>query len=125
MPNAPKTSPSIAEIERMQSAEIAQLMQSKDARIDALMQKVEALARQVDWFTRQHFGSRSERFIAQSDPSQMHLGEVFHPEQPASEKRKTIPAHTRRVPHDPVNEAAEALPFFDESRGSGADDPPS
>jgi transposase len=115
MPTAPKTSPSIPEIERMQSAEIAQLMQSKDARIDALMEKVEVLARQVDWFTRQHFGSRSERFIA-PDPAQMHLGEVFHPEQPAPEKRKTIPAHTRRVPHDPVDEAAEALPFFDESR---------
>jgi transposase len=71
MSNMPKSSPSIAEIERMGSAEVAQLMQSKDARIDALMQKVDALARQVDWFTRQHFGSRSERFIASPDPAQM------------------------------------------------------
>jgi transposase len=114
--SAPKTTPSAAEIERMSSGEVVALMQSKDARIDALLQQVEALTRRVDWFTRQHFGSRSERFIAQSNPAQMHLGEVFRPEPAAAEQRKKIPAHTRRAPRDPLNEAAEALPFFDESR---------
>jgi transposase len=117
MPNpAPKNSPSAAEIERMSTGEVVELVQSKDARIDALIQQVDALTRRVDWFTRQHFGSRSERFLAQPDPAQMHLGEVFPPEQPASEQRKTIPAHTRRAPRDLVNDAAEAVPFFDESR---------
>jgi transposase len=100
----------------MSSGEVVELMQSKDARIDALMQQVDALTRRVDWFTRQHFGSRSERFISQPDPAQMRLGEVFRAEQQASEQRKSIPAHTRRVPRDPVNEAVEAVPFFDESR---------
>jgi transposase len=116
MPKVPKTSPNIAEIERMESAEVLSLLQSKDAAIDALMQKVDALTRRVEWFERQHFGSRSERFIAQPDPAQMHLGEVFRPEPSAPVRHKTIPAHTRRVPGDPVNEAAEAMPFFDESR---------
>jgi transposase len=113
---APKNSPSLAQIERMSSGEVVELMQSKDVRIDTLMQQVDALTRRVDWFTRQHFGSRSERFIAQPDPAQMHLGEVFRAEQSAPEQRKSIPAHTRRVPRDPVTEAAEAMPFFDESR---------
>src|SRR5687768_7963971 len=78
-----KESPSATQIERMSSGEVVELLQSKDARIDALMQQVDALARRVDWFTRQYFGSRSERFISQADPAQMHLGEVFPPEQPA------------------------------------------
>ena len=57
-----KSTLSVAEIERMSSGEVAQLMQSKDASIDELKQQVDALTRRVDWFTRQHFGSRSERF---------------------------------------------------------------
>jgi transposase len=113
---APKSTLSAAEIERMSAADVAQLMQSKDANIDELKQQVDALTRRVDWFTRQHFGSRSERFILQPDPAQMHLGEVLRPDPPPTEQRKTIPAHTRRVSRDPVNEAAEAVPFFDESR---------
>jgi hypothetical protein len=106
---------SAAQIERLSLGEVAALMQSKDARIETLMQQVDALTRRVEWFTRQHFGSRSERLIVQGNPAQMHLGEVFRPES-LPEKHKSIPAHTRRVPSDPVTEAAEALPFFDESR---------
>jgi hypothetical protein len=55
----------------MPAEQVARLMQSKDASIEELRQQVDALTRRVDWFTRQHFGSRSERFISQPDPAQM------------------------------------------------------
>jgi len=100
----------------MSAGEVAALMQSKDANIQTLQQQVDALKHQLEWFKRQVFGAKSERYAPQPDPAQLYLGEALPtPEQPP-ELRKQVPAHTRRVPRrDPASETAEALPFFDES----------
>jgi len=90
------------------SADIAALISSKDEQIAALKQ-------QIEWFRRQIFGQKSERFIAESNPEQMYLGQMPVPEtQP--QKRKTIPAHTRRVATQDGADTGESLKFFDESR---------
>ena len=81
-------------------------------------EKIQALTQQLEWFKRQIFGRKSERFIAE-DPSQLHLGGVLAGVSAASEPpRQAVPAHTRRTPQrDAAADAeAESLPFFDESR---------
>lgn len=94
------------------SAQLLDALQAKDAIIESLRQ-------QIDWFKRQLFGKKSERFAPEPDPRQMHLGEVFPlPEQPAPEKHKLVPAHTRRVVTRDLaaSDAGEALPFFDAAK---------
>ena len=61
----------------MSAGEVAALMQSKDANIQTLQQQVDALKHQLEWFKRQVFGSKSERYAPQPDPSQLYLGEVL------------------------------------------------
>jgi transposase len=91
----------------MMSADIAALMRSKDEQIAALSQ-------QLEWFRRQLFGAKSERFIAEPSPQQMYLGEMPVPEV-NSEKRKSVAAHSRRVSSQDGADTGESLKFFDES----------
>ena len=92
-------------------AQWAALVQSKDT-------KIAALTHQIDWFKRQLFGQKSERFAPQPDPTQMYLGELMAlPDAPVVEKRRVVPEHTRRVAkRDAAGGRDEAVPFFDESR---------
>ena len=78
---------------------------------------ITALQRQIDWFRRQIFGQKSERFIPEADSGQLSLGEVPTGSDAAShvEPKQVIPAHTRRVAKRDV-EAGDELPFFDESK---------
>lgn len=101
----------------MSAAEVAALLHSNEITIRAQQQQIDTLKHQLEWFKRQVFGSKSERFAREPDPSQMPLSAVFPvPGQPV-EPRKAVPAYTRRVPRrDPTSEAADALPFFDEAR---------
>jgi transposase len=100
---------------RRLSADIAAMMRSKDEQIALLSEQVAALKHQVAWFQRQIFGQKSERFVAASDPQQLYLGQMPVPDtQP--EKRKSVPAHTRRVPTQDGADSGESLKFFDESR---------
>lgn len=90
------------------SADVATLMRAKD-------EQIADLKRQLDWFRRQIFGQKSERFAPTPDPMQMYLGEV--PALPAaSVPVKSIPAHTRRVNTKDAADTGEALPCFDESK---------
>lgn len=76
----------------MSAAELAALVRSQ-------AETIAALQHQLDWFRRQIFGQKSERFAPEPDPTQMHLGEVLPvPAQPV-EEHKSIAAHTRRVAH--------------------------
>jgi len=100
----------------MSAGQVAALMQSKDASIELLKQQVEALRHRLEWFERQVFGSKSERFAPQPDPAQMHLGEVFPVSQQSTAQRKAVPAHTRRVPQSDMAGDADESKFFDESR---------
>lgn len=93
----------------MSAAELSRLVQSQ-------AETITSLQRQLEWFRRQIFGQKSERFAPQPDPTQMHLGEVLPVPAPQPESRKTIPAHTRRAAQRDLAATAEAVPFFDESR---------
>jgi transposase len=89
--------------------------------LHAQARTIAELKHQLEWFKRQVFGAKSERFAPAPDPSQMHLGEVFPVPAPAAqpESRQSVPAHTRRVAKTDLaraDSAGEALPFFDESR---------
>ena len=80
----------------MSPQHVAQLLQSKVATIATL-------EHQLDWFRRQLFGKKSERFAPQPDPQQMHLGQWLGdacvlpvpPEQPAgSTARERFAQHS-------------------------------
>jgi transposase len=96
---------------------LSQLVRSQAHTITAQGQQIDSLKHQLDWYKRQVFGQRSERFAPEPDPTQMHLGEVFPvPGDVVPETRKQVPAHTRRVPKKDLANTGESVPFFDESR---------
>lgn len=94
-----------------------------DDRIEALnaviaqqREQIAALKHQLDWFKRQLFGAKSERFLAQENPQQLHLGEVLPVPEMIPEERQSVPAHTRRVAKSDLAQDAQSLPFFDEAK---------
>jgi transposase len=96
----------------MSPQHIAQVLQLKTAVITSL-------EHQLDWFKRQLFGKKSERFVAEPDPQQMHLGQVLGElavpsEQP--EAGSTVPAHKRRKARSDFADESRDAPFFDESK---------
>ena len=100
----------------MSAAQLTALVRSQAQTITTQDERIAALTHQLDWFRRQIFGQKSERFAPAPDPSQMHLGEVFPvPAQPL-EKIRSIPAHARRVAQKDGAESGEELKFFDESK---------
>ena len=79
------------------SADLATLLRAKDEQIAMQGEQIAGLKRQLDWFRRQIFGQKSERFVPEPSPLQMYLGEVpALPDVPVP--TKTIAAHTRRKP---------------------------
>jgi len=100
----------------MSAAQVADLLRSKDAAITTLSEQVAALQHQLEWFRRQIFGQKSERFIPVSESGQLHLGEVFPVPADAAEERQSIPAHSRRVTQSNGAESGDELKFFDESK---------
>jgi transposase len=109
-------SPNPPDVTALSAAEVQSLVQSQALTISTQGEQIAALTRQLDWFRRQLFGQKSERFAPAPDPAQMHLGEVLPiPAQPLKEV-KTIPAHTRRVAQKDGAESGDELPFFDESK---------
>lgn len=93
----------------MNAAQLARLVESQ-------AQKIAALEHQLDWFRRQIFGQKRERFAPEPDPAQLHLGQSLPMPTALVEARKNIPAHTRRVATIDAAESGEELPFFDESK---------
>ena len=62
----------------MSAAELAALARSpRRRRLRCRTRKIAAFEHQIEWFRRQVFGQKSERFAPEPDPSQMHLGETF------------------------------------------------
>jgi len=102
-------SSSLAEASSLSGAELNALVHSQAETIATLQQ-------QLDWFRRQLFGQKSERFAPEPDPAQMHLGEVLPLPALTVEKVKSIAAHTRRIAQTDGAESGEELPFFDESK---------
>ena len=91
---------------------IAQMLQSKAATIAML-------EHQLEWFKRQLFGKKSERFVPEPDPQQMHLGQALGDLAAAAQPPlagTTVPAHQRRKPRSDFADEGRDAPFFDESK---------
>ncbi|MDM9654099.1 IS66 family transposase [Pseudomonas wenzhouensis] len=81
-----------------------------------LRDQVAALKHQLDWFKRQLFGAKSERFVPEVNPQQLHLGEALPIPDATPEQRQRVPAHTRRVAQTDLAQGEAGLPFFDETK---------
>ncbi|MBK7249899.1 MAG: IS66 family transposase [Gammaproteobacteria bacterium] len=97
------------------------VVRSQAQTISTQGEQIAALKHQLEWFKRQIFGQKSERFAPTPppDPMQLYLGEIVGTTpQPTSppEKFKTVAGHTRRTPLKDAADAAEEVPFFDESQ---------
>jgi len=102
--------------------------------VNDLAARNEELSRQLDWFKRQLFGTKSERRIIDADARQLALGESFLDDASAPEPSITVPEHRRRtgkkrteadesglrfddsvpveeirIPHPDINEATEVV----------------
>lgn len=104
------------EVSREAGVDLSKLVQSQAQTITVQGHQIDTLKHQLEWFKRQVFGQKSERFAPEPDPTQMHLGEVFPVPPPVPETRKAVPAHTRRTPKSDLANTGETVPFFDESR---------
>lgn len=81
--------------------------------------KADELQRQVEWFKRQLFGQKSERRLADADPTQGSLGQNFDqiPTDRPANKKLAVAAHEReRQPKTPATSSEDAQPFFDEAK---------
>lgn len=98
-----------AELAALNPQQLAQMLRSRDATI-------ESLRAQLEWFKRQVFGAKSERYAPQPDPAQMHLGELL-PVPPATpDAQREIKSHHRRNAHSDFADDGANAPFFDEAR---------
>lgn len=106
--------PTAAEVAALEPQQLAMMLRSQ-------ANKIEALERQVEWFKRQVFGRKSERFAPEPDAQQMHLGQVLGddlavPETPAGTEQ-VVPAHKRRrARRDFTADETGAVPFFDDTK---------
>lgn len=108
-----KRVPEAAELARMDVQHVHQMMSS-------LASQIEALRAQLDWFKRQVFGQKSERYAPQPDGIQLHLGQQLGELPPTplaqGQGQQDVPAHKRRKPRSDFAQDGESLPFFDEAR---------
>ena len=79
-------SSSTPEVSTMSGAELQSLVQAQALTISTQGEQIAALKHQLDWFRRQVFGQKSERFAPEPDPAQMNLGEVL-PKRRCRERR--------------------------------------
>jgi transposase len=100
----------------MSAAELVSIVRSQAQTIAVQDEQIASLRHQLEWFRRQTFGQKSERFAPDPNPSQLHLGETFPVPAERAEERKTIPAHTRRTGQRDGADSSEELKFFDESQ---------
>lgn len=110
-----------AEVAALDAQHVARLLVAKDAAIDQLKQQVQTLQHQLEWFRRQLFGSKSERFAPQPDAQQMHLGQVLGQDLPVPPSNddsgeQQVPSHTRRRPRSDFADDSASAPFFDDSK---------
>lgn len=101
--------PDAAEVAALDAQQVVQLLRSQAAQI-------EALRAQIEWFKRQVFGQKSERYPVLPDAQQMHLGELMPtvPAAPAAEQ--DVPAHKRRRVRSDFTDDSTSVPFFDEAK---------
>jgi transposase len=120
MPIAQPPRVDAAEVVAHDAQHVARMLAAKDAAIDQLKQQIQTLQHQVEWFKRQLFGSKSERFTPMPDPQQLHLGQVLGQDLPVPAGNESggqqVSSHTRRrARSDMADDGANAL-FFDASK---------
>jgi transposase len=111
----------VAEVAALDAQHVARMLAAKDAVIDRYKQQIQSLQHQLEWFKRQLFGSKSERFAPLPDPQQMHLGQVLGQDLPvppggSGPGEQQVPSHTRRRPRSDFADDSASVPFFDESK---------
>ena len=116
----PKQVLDAAEVAALGAQHVARMLAAKDAAIDQLAQKIQTLQHQLEWFKRQLFGSKSERFAPTPDPQQMHLGQVLGQDLPVPPSdgagEQQVPSHKRRKPRSDFTDDGANPPFFDASK---------
>lgn len=119
MPTTSTRMPDATQVAGLGPEDVAQLLREQAAVVDTLKQRNVELQRQVEWFKRQLFGRKSERFAPEPDPQQMHLGQVVGelpvPVEPPTGGSK-VAAHTRGKARSDFAEDGPAAAFFDENR---------
>jgi transposase len=108
--------PDAAEVATLDAQQVVHLLRSQAAANDMLRNQVEALRAQIEWFKRQVFGQKSERYPVQPDAQQMHLGEMMPTTEPAPQAEQDVPAHKRRRARSDFTDDSASVPFFDEAR---------
>lgn len=113
--------PARAVIQAVSAAEVAELPPQRIAdRLNAMAAMIDALQWQLEWFKRQLFGAKSERFAPLPDPQQMHLGQVLGQDLPVPPQdgagEQQVPSHTRRRPRSDFADDGASEPFFDDSK---------
>lgn len=103
------SAPNAAELALLEPQRLAQMVLAQAAQI-------ESLKGQIEWFRRQIFGQKSERYAPQPDAQQMHLGELMPAVAGAPEPTQEVPAHHRRRVRRDFAEDPSGAPFFDESK---------
>src|SRR3989454_2925 len=95
---------------------MAELVQAQATTIVQLSEQGESLKHQLEWFKRQLFGRKSERFAPLPDAQQMHLGELMAPLTPEAAPEQDVPAHKRRKARSDFADDSASAPFFDETK---------
>ncbi len=99
------------------AAELAGVPPAVQQQLRAQAAQIEMLQAQLEWFKRQLFGKKSERYAPEPDAQQMHLGELMQPQQqPAAPPEQEVPAHKRRKPRSDFADDGAVASFFDEAR---------
>lgn len=98
-----------AEVAALSPVQVADLLRFQATTIDTLQH-------QLDWFKRQLFGAKSERFVPEVNPQQLHLGEALPIPDAIPEDRQNVPAHTRRMATSDLAQDPQSVPFFDETK---------
>ena len=104
--------PDAAEVAALDAAQLVQLVQL----VRSQAAQIEALRAQLEWFKRQIFGAKSERYAPLPDAQQMHLGELMAPVAPEAASEQEVPAHKRRKTRSDFADDSAAAPFFDEAK---------
>ena len=85
-----------AKVAQLSALQLTELVHSQAHTITTLGEQVTTLTHQLEWFKRQVFGNKRERFAPEPDPTQLHLGEVLPIPSTLPELRKPVPAHSER-----------------------------
>lgn len=101
--------PNEAELARSSPQQLVQMLRSRDATI-------ESLRAQLEWFKRQIFGAKTERYAVQPEGAQMHLGEMLPAPPGAPEAVREVKPHQRRAARADFADDGANAPFFDETK---------